>query len=210
MQEQECKNIDLRFTEKIIQQVISVPDLNYEAVSNLYKTSAIKLMEKYGVTEEVIHTYRRAIEYISTKSSNIRQFIRMLNSVFPTVFMNNIELNQYELFVIELFRFYSPELYNEIYRHSRFLVSQGDDGIVIAKFVRPQEFASECSNFYQKITSTFPSESNLMSDLFPLYKEYSEHGNFKRIDFRTYSQNTEILRGHNICDARYFPIYFFT
>ena len=61
--------------------------------------------------------------YLCNSVKEIRQFKRIINSVFGVVFSEKSSLNTHELLAIELIHFLEPNVYGEIYNQKAYFIA---------------------------------------------------------------------------------------
>lgn len=205
----ETKNIDPRFTEKIINQIIEVPPIEKYKKYNLYEICIKNILEKYDYKCLNDSLFRDIMQYIVDSTDNIRVFKRMINTVFSSIFEREISINKDELLAIKLIYFYNPKAYYFIYKHSRFFVSEGfvDKRDIISGFgILKDKFNKEATTIYDDFFNNIIGKNNtcveLLSKIFPYVSQYQQN---KKID--KYS----VLRkcnSNSICDGRFFDLYY--
>ena len=202
-------SFDERFIEKIIQQEIKVPPISEETTNNVYYTCFKNLLSSYGVLSEDKDEYIPSARYILGKTRNVREFKRMVNSVFPSVFGCDVSLNKSDLFMIEAIRFYDPELFYTIYKNSKYFISHDRDFRFVMKHGYDKEsFNTEGRNFFKTLFLKHADAIDLLSASFPYVERYKNHQELDCNNRYTDPEYIQISRQSRICSSKYFDLYF--
>lgn len=202
----ETKNIDPRFTEKIINQIISVPSIESETKKSIVKTCIFNILEKYNYDIPTSIVLVNSIDLIVELTDNIRSFKRMINTVLSLAFYNIRTINIDELIAIELIKFYYPDIHKKIEKNKNYFISQGmsyEDKIVLN--LQKEKFNKEVTLFFEKFFDEKHKSCNkLLGSLFPYVSQYI---NSNKVDIE-YIDNFKKNNGYQICDTRFFDSYF--
>ncbi len=199
--------LDHRFLEKIIQQEIIVPPIAKEQSKALYPTCMLNLMHAYGISRSDADQCSKVFDYIIEHTDNLRNFKRILNSVFPVVFSRDTPLNLHDLFAIEAIHFLEPNLYYHIHDNPQYFISEGQsptDRLILNK----KEFNVAGVEFYSKINQQFPASMALLGELFPYAKKYLSKQPLEPDYPYQNPDYQEILKNSHICHGLYFDLYF--
>lgn len=203
------KEIDPRFTEKIIQQEIKVPAIGDERAKQLYFVCIENLLLSYGVPREKIKDYTGIAKYIVAMTKNIRTFKRMVNSVFAVVFCDDTLLDKRDLLAMEVIHFYDPVLYSSIYRHAKYYISHERDPVdYLFISSKKDAFNKQATEYFEGVLSNREEAKLLLAEIFPNVKKYTENKPLLQDNYFPDPDAAEIIRYSRICDARYFDLYF--
>lgn len=203
------KEIDPRFTEKIIQQEIKVPAISEERAKQLYLVCIENLLLSYGVPRDKINDYTGIAKYIIAMTKNIRTFKRMLNSVFAVVFCDDTLLDKRDLLAMEVIHFYDPVLYSSIYRNAKFFISHERnpvDYLYISS--KKEEFNRKAKEYFEGLFGSREDAKVLLADIFPYVKKFTENTPLLQDSYFPDPNAAKIAKFSRVCDARYFDLYF--
>lgn len=203
------KEIDPRFTEKIIQQEIKVPAISDERAKQLYFVCIENLLLSYGVPSSTIKDFSSLARYIVSMTQTVRAFKRMINSVFSVVFCEDSLLDKRDLLAMELIHFYEPALYRSIYENAKFYIShekQPVDYLYIG--LRKEEFNKKANEYFTDLFSNYEEAKDMLSVIFPYVKKYIDGQPLLQDHYYPDPNAAEIAKHSHICDARYFDLYF--
>ena len=205
----ETREIDQRFTEKIIQQEIVVPTIGEEKSKEVYSMCVSNLLEAYGLGWKEFKVLEPVVDYIIAQTRNVRMFKRILNSVFSTVFCYETILNKKDLLAIEAIRFFDSELYVQIYQNSRFFISHEKtvhDAFKIG--VNKSKFNSEGKEFFNRLFEQHSNSKEILRIIFPYVDRYLQESALEYDAYVSDSEASEISRQTRICSGKYFDLYF--
>ncbi len=203
------KEIDPRFTEKIIQQEIKVPAISDERAKQLYFVCIENLLLSYGVPRDKLMDYAGIANYIVAMTKNLRTFKRMLNSVFAVVFCDDTLLDKRDLLAIEVIHFYDPVLYGSIYRNAKYYISHErnwDYSFYLTS--QKDEFNKKAKEYFEELFSSREEAKLLLAGIFPYVKKYTEGIPLLRDSYFPDADALEIAKYSRICDEKYFDLYF--
>lgn len=203
------KELDPRFTEKIIQQEIKVPAISDERAKQLYFVCIENLLLAYGVPKDKIKDYSVIAKYIIAMTPNIRTFKRMVNSVFAVVFCDDTLLNKRDLLSMEAIHFYDPVLYSSIYRNAKYYISHERNPVdYLYVSSKKDAFNQKSREYFEELLSNREEAKVLLADIFPYVKKYLEGTPLLQENYFPDSDAAEIAKYSHVCDARYFDLYF--
>ena len=203
------KELDPRFTEKIIQQEIKVPAISNERAKQLYFVCIENLLLSYGVPRDKIKNYTGIAKYIVATTQNIRAFKRMLNSVFPVVFCDDTLLDKRDLLAMEVIHFYDPVLYSSIYKNAQYYISHERDPMEYLPItLRKEEFNKKAKAYFFELFNSREEAKVLLADVFPYVKKHTEDKPLLEEHYFPDPNAAEIAKHSRVCDARYFDLYF--
>ncbi len=206
---EKTQELDSRFIEKIIQQEIKVPPVGEEQSQTLYSACIEKLLLAHGVSKTEIKDFIPSAKYIINKTSNLRVFKRMINTVFPVVFGENTILKTSDLFSIEAIHFYNPNLFSTIYHNSKFFISHDKNPTIALKVgANKKEFNRESVEFFRTHLSDCEDELELLKELFPYVKRYMTNMDLEQDTMFTDSEYKKIIAELRICSGKFFDLYF--
>lgn len=200
--------IDSRFTEKIIQQEINIPAISKEKEHLLYSVCMSNLLAAYGVPKSEIRDSVKVMEYIISRTKNIRAFKRMLNSVF-SAFAENTELNKRDLLAIEAIRFFDMDLYISIYEHPPFFISH--EKSYSEQFhlgLSQDEFNKVGAAFFNDLLPKFEDAKEMLAEIFPYVRRHIGRQSLASDYGFSDSNANEIAKNAHICNGKYFDLYF--
>ena len=199
--------LDHRFLEKIIQQEIIIPPIAKEQSKILYSTCMFNLMHAYGISISEAERCSIVFDYIIKHTDNPRNFKRVLNSIFPAVFLKSTSLYLRDLFTIEAIRFFEPNLYYRIHDNPQYFISEGMSSTE-RLILRRKEFNAAGEEFYSQLKQEFPTSLALLGELFPYAKRYLN--NQPLVPDYPYQnpEYKEIFKNSRICHGLYFDLYF--
>ena len=203
------KEIDPRFTEKIIQQEIKVPAIGDERAKQLYFVCIENLLLSYGVPKDKIKDYTGIAKYIVAMTKNIRNFKRMVNSVFSVVFCDDTLLDKRDLLAMEVIHFYDPVLYLSIYRNAQYYISHERDPVDYLYISSKKDaFNKKAKEYFEELFSSREEAMVLLADIFPYVKKYTEDKPLLQDSYFPDPDAAEIAKYSRVCDERYFDLYF--
>ena len=197
--------IDPHYTEKIIQQIIRIPRLDGSLTASILGKCMNNLFHAYSVPFD-LESQNVIEDYVSSQVTNIRQFKRLVNSVFSNVFCNVSNLNPYSLLAIDCIQFFEPDVYQSIFENPQYYID--NDTIYIKHPLsipyRTEEYEAQCKSYFEPFGKTISIDTcALISFLFPTAKKYlpktlqSYHGN------SNFSQKYPLINS-----AKFFELYF--
>ena len=201
--------LDSRFTEKIIQQEITVPVISEEKTKSIYSVCTCNIIEAYGICGKELLSLAPAVKYIISQTSNIRMFKRVLNSVFPAVFCDKTILNKSDLLAIEAIRFFDFDLYTTIFENKEFFVSHGksqEEQISIS--FGTDKFNEQGKSFYQELLSRHSKSKELLKTMFPYAERYMQGCDLEPKTHFPDTQARKIEKESRICSGKFFDLYF--
>ncbi len=199
--------LEHRFLEKIIQQEIIVPPVPKDESRALYPTCMLNLMHAYGVSRSDADECSPVFSYIVEHTDNLRNFKRVLNSVFPAVFYRHTPLNLHDLFAIEAIHFLEPDLYYRIHDNPQYFISEGMD-LKERLILNRREFNAAGAEFYSKIKQEFPDSMDLLAELFPYAKRFASDSPLEPEHSFGNPDSDTIRKKTRICYSLYFDLYF--
>ena len=203
------KEIDPRFTEKIIQQEIKVPAISDERAKQLYFVCIENLLLSYRVPRDKLTDYIGIAKYVVAMTKNVRTFKRMLNSVFAVVFCDDTLLDKRDLLAMEVIHFYDPELHSSIYGNAKYYISHERDPIDYLHITsKKEEFNKQAKEYFAALFSSREEAKALLADIFPYVKKYTEDKPLVQDSYFPDPDAAEIAKYSRVCDARYFDLYF--
>ena len=205
----ETREVDQRFTEKIIQQEIHVPAIGEEKSNNVYSLCIYNLLEAYGICGQEIMELAPVLKHIIKQTRNIRMFKRIINSVFPAVFCYESILNKSDLLAIEAIRFFDPELYTKIYQNSIYFISHEKsrlDSFLLG--MRGKEFNAQGALLFEDLLKQHATSKELLKIMFPYVETYIKYKVLEQESHFKDPRASEIARHSRICSGKYFDLYF--
>ena len=201
-------NIDSNYTEKIIQQVITVPNVRSEPLREVIDTCFNNIMTYYGINASDIKKYSMLSKFYSSSITNLRQFKRLINSVFYPVFMFAKNFCYYDLLVLETIKFFNYDIYKSIYDNKNFYIS--DDRIFDSELyggsINKDQFNKDAKNYFDDIKNIVSDRLiELLASVFPYVKNYQ---NNQPVNQEYLSYDDVFKPAPRIYSAKYFEMYF--
>lgn len=202
----ESLSINPKYTEKIINQVITIPEIQSEKMKSVFSVCFDNLLQYYDVGENSLKDFQPIKDYICKRVKNLRQFKRLINSVFTTVFIDKTSLQLFDLVSMQVILFEENEVYNLIYENKQYFISEDimyDRELVHTVYDTDifNESGKVFFDDFSKIAS--PECFELLSYLFPYVKQYKSNKELKE-KYSIKSSN----RLKAISSAKYFELYF--
>lgn len=202
--------INPKYAEKIIQKEIYMPAVQPKQIQNLYGTCIENILRKYGVSSDEIAGYIPLYKAICTEIDNLRNFKRLINSAFTSVFTGKNYLNKMNLLAIEVIRLLEPSLYDIIRTTPVYFISHNQEynEYSIASAFNRDNFNKKGKQFFSELFDRYPSYKDLLSSIFPYVKRYK--GNYELISLSDLDkvESQDIEKNMSICSAKYFDLYF--
>ena len=202
-------NINEKFIEKIVQQEISITKLNREKIHLVVNDCITKLFDIYGIKKENYNDFVYIIDYLSNKTSDIREFKRILNSVLPMLSIKR-ELYKPDLFALELVRFMNSGFYEEIYSNAKYYISLDFEANMdlYSIYFNKKDFNQKGKEYFENVEKNYGNEIlTFISNIFPNVKRY-----LKKVDLRPEhemrDEHKEISLNCGVASAKYFDLYF--
>ena len=194
----DANSLDSSYIEKVINIEVKVPsDLNISKC----KIWLQNLLTTYNISENQISTYDFLLDFISRRLNNIREFKRIVNSVFTILAISeSIRLNLPQLLAIQYIFFSNKSLYIAIKHHKKIFTFEDTYG----PYARPHDINNDDKNFFKKITESFSEYIPLLENLFPKFEKYITDNNISN-----FGDTEKNLKNRSINTRRYFDNYFY-
>lgn len=204
---QNTTKINPKYMEKIIQQEIYVPKIQYERLREIYKTCIINILNKYNITSDEINDYLPIIDFICETVDNLRNFKRLINSVFSNVFLYSCKLDKAVLLAIETIHFLDFDLYESILENGRYYISS-DTIYNQEPYIqhRTDDFDKNGKSYFEDTFKNRSAYKNILSIIFPYVYQYAN--NRKLSDVRNYENPKLIQQKAPIFSLKFFELYF--
>ena len=169
-------NIEPLYFEKIINEEISVPAINFVQHWRIFDQSIKNIMVKYGMTEAEILDCKKLRTVLSYHVKDLRQFIRYINSVLPVVINPKLHLDKPTLLIIETIKFMDIELHEEVLENSVYFINQDLYSINPKEISNIREKYSDIlkndrKEIFEKLESKHKDFFYLLEDIFPCLGE---------------------------------------
>ncbi len=206
----DTKKINPKYFEKIINKEIYIPSLRLEQRRVIYGKCIENILTKYGVDSSDIGEYGPIYQFICDNVDNLRNFKRLINTVFPPVFTSLNKLSKFELLVIELIHFSEPSLYDVIRTNPKYFVSYHRelDMSIYSKTLNKEKFNDELKEFLSNLLDRYPAYNELLSIIFPCVKYHTMYPNSMIQNTTNNEELVKIEKNRSICSAKYFDLYF--
>jgi hypothetical protein len=206
-------NIDYKYLKKVIQMQIRVPEVNENALNNLFKKSLNNLLIEYGEDKENLNYYDCIINFMCEQKIDVRDFKRFINSVIGSVFSGSNYLNKRDLVIIEYIRLYNISLYQKIYKNSKFFVSHDkkENSKIYTMSLHNEKFNQDGKEFFKELFSDEKNNKykNILAEIFPYVKKYSKNQDLENNRVQIYDGSyPNIIKNKRICSGKYFDLYF--
>lgn len=119
----ESLKINPKYIEKIVKQVISIPTMQSSSLRSVYSVCFDNLLSYYGVDDKTIEECDFIKDYICHRITDLRQYKRMINSVFPIVLTDKSGLCVSHLLAIHVLKFCEYDIYHTIYNNKKYFIS---------------------------------------------------------------------------------------
>lgn len=197
--------INSNYIEKIINKVITIPNINSSIQKSFYSKCISNLLDAYEISFEKRNSFHIIENYLYNKIKNTRQFIRYINSVFPFLYENHLDF--FDLISIKTIQFFEPSIYNQIYDNRRLFVSFDRDANYEYEHMSSEKIKKLREEFFKEFFNGFSLETiDLICAMFPDISNYAsptlaivEH---KKPNIASAQIN------YNICSYKYFELYF--
>lgn len=190
----ESLKINPKYKEKIISQIIRVPKPDQDKLHEVYTACISNILSKKSIVRiEDISDY---IDFLSKKVSDLRNFIRIINSSINRAFFYYLVLNLNEFLILELIRFKNKRLYELIKRNANILISQDTllSKDVFSTHLDQEDYRQKKHDLLILLKNNYPDEVDMIVYLFPDLQE----NNLRETKLDTIS----------IRSAKYFYLYF--
>lgn len=208
-------NIEPRYNEKIIQQIITIPSLKRRDIELIYDKCLNSIFDYYKIKEDC----RKEIQEIHISKmpfiTDIRQMKRYLNSVVLPIIYEYNNLNTRDLLAINTIQFFNQELYESIYKNRKYYISSNmynDDELGRRDYLdisfNIKKYNDDGKEYFSSIEKQNPDYTELLLLLFPSFKKYKDNRPLKE---EGYFEDPEIIISENrksISSGSYFDLYY--
>lgn len=206
----DVNKVNPKYIEKIVQQEIVIPEIPKDIFASVCLSSIEQTLLAYGVHNKDIAQYNDISQLICSNVVDLRQFKRLLNSVFVSTFLYDNELYKPHLLAIEVIRFLVPDLYEDIKRNKKFFVSKdlhfSGDGLYLST-INKKQFNSDGKSFFEDLFCKHKAYEDLLAKMFPYVKRYKDRSDlvYEYVYSDDSSEHNSIA---SIASAKYFDLYF--
>lgn len=211
----EIENIPPGYLKKMIQLEVQVPPIDKQILKNIFKKSILNTAKYFNKTEFDILDYIFLIDTLVENNTDLRDFKRLLNSVFIPLLSEEPYLNLRDQLSIEYIKFSNRQLHELIYQNKYFFISHHRN-LYFNPFLesfRSKDFNKKGKSFFNELFSNKKNETYLpiLEELFPFVKRYNNNNDLM-VDYTSPNDqsNNYILRNRGISSGKYFPLYFTT
>lgn len=202
--------VNPKYIEKIVKQEIVIPEISKDTMESVCSSSIERTLLAYGVQSKDIAQYKDVSHFICSNMVDLRQFKRLLNSVFVSTFLYDNELYKPHLLAIEVIRFLGPDLYEEIKRNKKFFVSKdlyySGDGLYLST-VNKKQFNADGKSYFKDLFCKYAAYEDILANMFPYVKRYKS-GSDLLSDYAYADDSPEHNSIASIASAKYFDLYF--
>ena len=202
---------DKRFTDKIVQQVISVPSPSGERINEVIRRCFKNTILSYNISEDRLKLFDIFVDYIIEKNRDLRTFKRMINTAVLTALSFPELRNIDDLMAIELIRFYNSDLYEAIRTHPVYFIFCNHQTDAFLFGMRLGEMSEKAGEFFTSLfskTEIGELEKEILKKIFPPVDNYFRDGDSFPESYYSTAIYRESQKGCRICDGKYFDIYF--
>lgn len=205
----ETKEFNSRFSEKIIQQEITLYPVEKEHLTLIYKECMTNLLLAYGESIHNISDYATLINVLVNSVPNMRVFKRMINSVCSQVFCGNYGLYNRDLLAIETIRFLNMELYDDIASNARFFITYERSVLENHEVsFSTTEYNSKGKEVIDSIVERHSDYKPLLAELFPNVQRVIDKEDIVRQYGEDKENRNNSIQKASICNGRCFDLYF--
>lgn len=204
----DTKKINPKYTEKIIQQEIYVPKIQYNRLKDIYQTCICNVLKQYGVKGDAIKVYSPIIDYICDTVDDLRSFKRLINSVFSNVFLYSCKLDKFVLLAIEIIHFLDFSLYESIFENAEYYISSEYfySNELQNIHYNGDKFNENAKAYFDKEFKAHSKGKNILCKIFPYVYQYVN--NYRISDVVNYEQINFIRQNVPIYSLKFFELYF--
>lgn len=206
----DVKKVNPKYIEKIVQQEIVIPEIPKDAFETVCLSSIEQILLAYGVQSKEIAQYKDIAQLICNNVIDLRQFKRLANSVFASIFLYDNELYKPHLLAIEIIRFLEPDLYEIIRRNKKFFVSKdllySDEGLYLST-INKKQFNSDGKSFFVDLFNKYKAYEDSLAKMFPYVRRYKA-GSDLVYDYVYSDDSPEHNSIASIASAKFFDLYF--
>ena len=202
--------IDPKYIEKIIQQEISVPQIQANHLESLYLTCMNNILKGYGINAKNLKEYEFIFKFLCNNVKDIRGFKRIINSVFSSVFCFDTTLYKRDLLAIEIIRFCNPNLYAKIYENRQFFITYDKmfDSELYSHSFTKDNFNNEGKAFFKSLFDENKNYIGLLVELFPYAKKANNNSNLIEHFYGDDEEYKIVSQKSQISSVKYFDLYF--
>lgn len=204
----DTKKINPKYTEKIIQQEIYVPKIQYNRLKEICHTCVINILKQYDIKEDELDIYSPIIDYICENVEDLRSFKRLINSVFSNVFPHTYSLDKMVLLAIEIIHFLDFDLYESILENNQYYISSDyiyNSELQIQHFDK-NEFDKAAKTYFDNIFINRSSSKAILSAIFPYVHRYTNK--YSISDGEYYEKAFFLRQNAPIYSLKFFELYF--
>ena len=210
----EQRGIKTEYLKKIIQAEVSVPKIHAEKLEEIVGICLRNLMYTYNAMDFLnnIEDFRFIMKSISSICADLRDVKIFFNSVLTIQRITENYLNPVDMLGIQIIKFGNIDLYNEIYQHGKFFVS--DDTVFNKEYyiesLSEEKFNENGKRYFAKLFSDKANECyiDILERLFPYVKRYKNGERLKERGYIPGEGHKDLVKNKRICNARYFELYF--
>lgn len=211
----EQESISSGYLNKLVQKKITLSIPNTKQLTDLYVKTIENLANVLKFETENIDEINGIIKIlVDNNQLDMREFKRLLNSIFIPLFRNKLDKYLMDLLVINYIEFSNSNLFNEIYLNADKFISE-DMSIGLKVLVKSDEqydlYLNEYYKSLEKQVISGTHELKLLAMIFPnIYNYLYNNGeNYKYvISGGSGEEYMQIQRDKRIASGKYFDLYF--
>lgn len=204
----ETQEFNSRFTEKIIQQEITVYPIEKEQLKRIYSECVFNLLIAYGEPINRLEEYKSIVDVLVKETPNLRAFKRIINTIFTQVFCDNRLLNRRDLLGVEVIRFLNLELYMEIQKHRDYLVSYERSSLENTRIgFKMDAYNAKGKEVLSALVEKYAGYIELLKELFPNVKRVLRGENITT-QYNKHDEQRDSIQKARISNAQCFDLYF--
>ena len=204
------EGISRKYIEKIVQKEIYVPSISDERLCDICSAffDSIKKLFDIEMTKDHLNTISNIV---ASQVSNIRELIRVLNTIVPNITNNINYLDKRDLLVLELIRMSNPVLYDSIRKNRKYFVSSdlSEFEDTYSTVFKKKDASNECKSFFNELFSVQENKDyiELLSLVFPYVDRYRKNRDIIQ-EYSDPALYSDVTSRRAVCSARYFDLYF--
>lgn len=204
----ETQEFNSRFTEKIIQQEITVYPIEKEQLKRIYSECVFNLLIAYREPINRLEEYKSIVDVLVKETPNLRAFKRIINTIFTQVFCDNRLLNKRDLLGVEVIRFLNLELYMEIQKHRDYLVSYERSSLENTRIgFKMDAYNAKGKEVLSALVEKYAGYIELLKELFPNVKRVLRGENITT-QYNKHDEQRDSIQKARISNAQCFDLYF--
>lgn len=199
-------NIDSNYLDKIVQNKISIPNIEKGRITEIGSKCIVNLLEIYDIDILDCDRLKDILDIIFAECNDLREIIRFINSIsFSIKCCQILQLDICDYIALEYIKFKNFNLYNIIYSNEEMFISEDRE----YNYMDSTTFNVKAKSFFDNLFENNPSFLGLLSKVFPYVENYKQNpANIRpEVFFKNDSREKSILL-KRCCNRKYFKCYF--